>query len=183
VTTYAALLRAVNLGTHQRVTMADLVRMVTGLGYRNPRTLLASGNLVFEGESEAPRQVERRLEEGAKHDLGLETPILVRTAGELAQVLREEPFPKEIRDDPEHVLVVFLRDRPGPKAWADLRAAIQGPERLQAGGREAFLYYAGGIGHSKLTGAVIDRALGTVGTGRNWKTVRKIADAAGPARG
>ncbi len=175
MTTYIALLRAVNLGEHQRVGMAELRAVAEGLGYSKVRTLLASGNLVFTGTEEPGVRVERRLEQAAARSLGLETAFLVRTADELSACRAHNPFPSESERDPAHLVIVFLRDAPGPEAWRSLRAAVSGPEVVRGWQKHAFVYYAGGIGNSRLTGALIDRKLGTVGTGRNWNTVGKIA--------
>jgi len=178
LTTYIALLRAVNLGDQNRVSMADLRAMLEGLGYSNARTLLASGNLVFTGKEMEVSALERRLEGEAARRLGLRTPIIVRTLPEVSEALAHNPFPRESEQDPAHVVVVFLRDEPSEAGWASLRAAATGPEVVRGWGRHAYVYYAAGIGNSRLTGAVVDRKLGTVGTGRNWSTVTKIAAAA-----
>ena len=175
MTTYVAMLRAVNIGQHQRVGMAELRKFTEGLGYARVRTLLASGNLVFDGPLIPGPRVERRLEEGAERELGLRTPFLVRTAAEVADCIRHNPLPKAAAEDPGHLVVVFLRNEPAPAAWSSLAAAIRGPEVVRGWGKHAFIHYAGGIGTSRLTGAVIDRNLGTIGTGRNWNTVGKLA--------
>jgi uncharacterized protein (DUF1697 family) len=177
-TTYIALLRAVNLGDQKRVAMADLRALFEGLGYSNVRTLLASGNVVFTGKEMEVPGLERRLQGEAARRLGLQTPIIVRTAPELSESIAHNPFPRESEQDPAHVVVVFLRDAPSEAGWESLRAAATGPEVVRAWGRHAYVYYAAGIGNSRLTGALIDRQLGTVGTGRNWSTVTKIAAAA-----
>ena len=178
VTTYVGLLRAVNIGPHQRVGMEKLQRLAEGLGYRSVQTLLATGNLVFDGASESTEDVARRLEEGVARTFGLRTSVLVRTAAEISGVVSHNPFPEESRRDPAHLVVVFLRDEPTADRWDALRERVRGPEVVRAWGRHAFVHYAAGIGTSRLTAAVIDRSLETVGTGRNWNTVLKIATAA-----
>jgi len=56
-----------------------------------------------------------------------------------------------------------------------LKAAIRGPELVRAQGKQLYLIYPAGIGRSKLTAALIEKHLGTRGTGRNWNTVLKLA--------
>jgi uncharacterized protein (DUF1697 family) len=73
---------------------------------------------------------------------------------------------------------MFLKDAPGPEQVAALRAAIRGPERVNADGRQAYIVYPAGIGRSKLTAGLIEKHLATRGTGRNWNTVLKLADLA-----
>jgi uncharacterized protein (DUF1697 family) len=173
---YVALLRAVNLGDTARVSMEALRRCVQGAGFGSVRSLHASGNLVFSGAPAPTTVVERALEREVEHGLGLRTPILVRTAEEMTSVLEKNPFPREARTDPSHLVVVYLRAEPTEAHWKALRTAVHGPEVVRPEGRHAYIYYAAGIGQSRLTGAVIDRNLGTVGTGRNWNTSRRLAE-------
>ena len=70
--------------------------------------------------------------------------------------------------------MIFLRGAPAPKDVAALQAAIVGRETVRAAGRQAYIMYPDGQGESKLTLPKIEKALGTVGTGRNWNTVLKI---------
>jgi uncharacterized protein (DUF1697 family) len=59
----------------------------------------------------------------------------------------------------------------------ELQAAIRGPEMVRSVGRQLYVAYPEGIGRSRLTGSLIERRLGTRGTGRNWNTVVKLAAA------
>lgn len=181
VTTYAAFLRAVNVGGTGKVSMADLRGLLAGLGYADVRTILQSGNLVFRAKTGTTADLSKRLEKAARERLGLETDVLVRTAGELAQTLAGNPFPDEAERDPAHLVVMFLREAPANDAVAALRAAIAGPERVEARGAHLYAFYPAGIGESRLTNALIERKLGTRGTARNWNTVSKMAAAASGA--
>ncbi len=169
-----ALLRAVNLPGHQPVAMAGLRELPTGLGLADARTLLQSGNLVFRSAGRAPAQLETLLEAEAEKRLGLRTDFFVRTAKEWQALVAANPFPAEAQDDPGHLLVVFLKDAPTPAAVEALRAAIVGRERVEAVGRQAYFVYPDGVGRSRLTTALIEKKLGTRGTGRNWNTVLKL---------
>jgi uncharacterized protein (DUF1697 family) len=67
-----------------------------------------------------------------------------------------------------------LKGKPSTDRVAELAKAVPGRERVQASGRELYLYYPDGVGRSRLTGALIDRNIGLAGTGRNWNTALKI---------
>ena len=75
-----ALLRAVNLGPHNKVAMADLRGLLTRLGFEEPRSLLQSGNLVFRAARPAGASLERLLEMEAEKRLQLRTEFFVRSA-------------------------------------------------------------------------------------------------------
>jgi uncharacterized protein (DUF1697 family) len=169
-----ALLRAVNLAGANRVPMPELRATVEGLGFQAVRTLLASGNVVFAGRPQPDQTLESKLAAALKKRLGVATDFFVRTAREWKGIVDANPFPDEASDDPAHLLVLFMRDAPGAKRLAGLQAAIKGREQVRGAGRHAYLVYPDGIGRSKLTMAVIEKALETRGTARNWNTVLKL---------
>ena len=173
--TYLALLRAVNLLGHNRVSMADLRAMLEEMGFEEPRTLLQSGNVVFQAGRRSPPRLEAALEQEAAATLDVRTEFTVRTVEEWAEVIAKNPFRKEAKRDPSHLLVMFLKDAPGAAAAKELGAAIRGRETAAVRGRHAYLVYPDGVGRSKLTTALIERKLGTRGTARNWNTVLKLA--------
>jgi uncharacterized protein (DUF1697 family) len=172
---YAGLLRAINLGSHNKVSMADLKTLLSDLGMKNPQSILQSGNLVFESTTRATAALEKLLESSAAKTLGLETSFFVRTAAEWQQAIADNPFPNEARTDPGHTMLMCLKDAPAPASVKALQEAITGREVVKAKGRHAYFLYPDGIGTSKLTMTVIERKLGTTGTARNWNTVLKLA--------
>jgi uncharacterized protein (DUF1697 family) len=173
LTTHVALLRAVNVGGRKAV-MSDLRAWLAELGFEQPRSLLQSGNLVFRSEPTGAA-LETLLEREAVPRLGYATDVLVRTAEQWRALVRANPYPAMARDDPGHLIVMPLKAQPGAAELAALRASIQGPETVEAIGRELYVTYPGGIGPSRLTNTVIERRLGVRGTARNWNTVTKLA--------
>ena len=173
MTLCVALLRALNVGGSNRVTMAALREAVTALGFGQVRTLLQTGNIVF--DAQAADGLEAMLEAGLERSIGLKVAVCVRTAPEWWAALDDNPFPEAARDDPSHLLVMALKAVPEAGAEAALRSRIPGRERAALVGRQAYLVYPDGIGRSRLTPAVIERALGTRGTARNWNTCLSLA--------
>jgi uncharacterized protein (DUF1697 family) len=175
MTTYLALLRGVNVGGHKKVPMSELRDLCAKLGFRNARTILQSGNLIFECAARATAGLEGALEAALKKEIGVETQLIVRTTAEWRDAIDANPFTAEAESDPSHLLLMFLRDAPSANAMKALQAAIQGREIVRAKGRVAYLVYPDGIGRSKLTIDVIEKHLATRGTARNWNTVSKMA--------
>ena len=176
MTRYVALLRAVNLPGHNKVAMGDLRAWLEDLGFSNPRTLLQSGNVVFDAAMQSPERLEAKLEADAKKRLKIDTPFVVRTCDDLAQVIARNPFSREAASDPGHLLVVFAKTVLAAANVKTLEAAIVGRERVRADGRHLYVVYPDGVGRSRLTGALIDRKLGVAGTARNWNTVCKLKE-------
>ena len=175
MTTYVALLRAVNVVHHQRVEMAELRSAVEGMGYSGVETLLGSGNLVFVGPPQPTDEVEELLEREFTRRLKLTTDAFVRTAEEWAAIVAHNPFPKEAEGDPSHLLLYALRTVPNPPSWKALTIGISGPEVARGWDRHAYVVYPDGVGRSKVTLPFLEGRLGTRGTGRNWNTVLKLA--------
>jgi uncharacterized protein (DUF1697 family) len=175
VSVHIGLLRGVNVGGHAPVSMADLRELLAALGFRDARTLLQSGNVVFSGGPRDGAALERRLEGETLKRLGLSTVFLVRSAGEWADVVARNPFPDEAERDPGRLVVMFLKSAPTGPAVEALRAGVTGPEVIRSGARHLYITYPDGQGRSKLTGTSIEKKLGTAGTARNWNTILKLA--------
>jgi uncharacterized protein (DUF1697 family) len=171
---HVALLRAVNLGAHNSVAMADLRALLEHLGLREGRSLLQSGNLIFRSDVRKTVALEALLEAAAAKRLGLRTDFFVRSAAEVSAVLERNPFPAEATRDPGHLVVMFLKAAAADEDVQALRASITGREVVRADGRQAYIVYPDGIGNSRLTHALVERKLRTRGTARNWNTVTKL---------
>ena len=175
MTTYIALLRAINLAGINRVSMSELRDVAATLGLQDAQTLLQSGNLVFRSSVSSTEKLERLLEDAAAKQLKVSTDFFVRSADEWKSVIAANPFPAEATNDPGRLIVMALKDAPARGAVVALQGAIKGREVVRAKGREAFITYPDGQGRSKLTIALIEKKLGTRGTARNWNTVLKLA--------
>jgi uncharacterized protein (DUF1697 family) len=172
---HIALLRAINLAGLNKVGMADLKAMLAGLGFSDAQTLLQSGNVVFSGGSKTTAALEQTLERAAAKQLGVQTDFFVRTAKEWQAIIDANPFPREAENDPSHLLAVMTKDPLEQASVTALQQAIVGREVVRAKDRCLYVVYRDGIGRSKLTSALIEKKLGTRGTGRNWNTVVKLS--------
>jgi uncharacterized protein (DUF1697 family) len=174
MTVQIALLRAVNVGGSTTLSMARLRSMIQELGFE-AETLLQSGNVVLADTKLSGDALEKLLEAETAKRLGLSTDFFVRSATEWDALIKANPFKKEASDDPGHLVAMPLKHPVKASEVKALEAAIKGRERIAAKGRQLYITYPDGIGRSKLTIGVIEKALGTRGTGRNWNTVLKLA--------
>ena len=166
MTVHIALLRAVNLGSHKKVSMADLRAMVTDLGFENVQTLLQSGNVVFESKPTGAK-LEKLLEDAARKELNLDTEFIVRTAKDWDAIIAKNPFPKEAKSDPGRFVLFACKTAPA----ASMKVTGANREYLKVVGKNVYIVYPDGQGRSKLK-------VHTIGTARNWNTVLKLAAAA-----
>jgi uncharacterized protein (DUF1697 family) len=154
--------------------MSDLRELLAELGMRDVHTLLQSGNAVFHTDVRSAEQLERLIEDAAAARLHVQTDVMVRSHKDWKAIIARNPFPKQAKQDPGHLVVVPLKKSPAREAEGALQDAIAGRELVRVDGRCAYVVYPDGIGRSKLTSALIEKKLGTRGTGRNWNTVLKL---------
>lgn len=170
--THVALLRGINVGHAKRVAMADLRALVEDLGYREVRTLLNSGNVVFTAPGVAADKAAARIEKALDARLGVASRTLVLTAGEVAAIVAENPL-LEVADNPSRLLLAVLADPADRKRLEPLTEEDWTPDVLALGPRVAYLWLPEGMMASRLSEAV-GRALGDAVTTRNWSTVSKL---------
>ena len=141
----------------------------------NPRTFLQSGNVVFTSTSANTSSLERKLEIATEKRFGFCPTYTLRGQRELDSAIAGNPFPKEARSDPSHLVMLFPKTAVSAKTVTRLRTAIRGREVVAGEGRALYLYFPDGIGPSKLTPAIVEKTLGTPATMRNWNTVTKLS--------
>lgn len=167
-----ALLRGVNnIGATRRVSMADLRVLFEGLGFRDVRTLLNSGNVIFSVPNGARRDLLARIEKGLSAKLGVTSQVIVLSGRDVVAAVRASPF-SNVSTNPSHVLVVVPRRRADLGRLRPLLEEPWEPEALALGSRVAYLWCANGVAKSPLWAAV-DRALRRTGTVRNMATFTK----------
>jgi uncharacterized protein (DUF1697 family) len=171
---YVALLRGINVGAHNRISMPDLRELVTGTGADDVRTYVQSGNVVFRSSAKAAAAGEA-IEKAIKKELGLDVAVMVRTDKQLAKVIEGNPFPKQ--PDHKRLLVMFLGAKP-TAANAKQLAEAAGPEEFEVVGNEVYMHYPDGYGRSKLGGMWVEKKLAVPGTARNWRSVTTLAEMA-----
>ena len=172
MTCQVALLRGINVGTTKRIAMADLRAMMAALGYADVETLLQSGNIVYSTDETAERSA-GRIHKRLLDDLGMDIPVVVRTAAELAGVVKRNPLRKQATDLKLYH-VVFLSERPEPKLVKALEGEVVADELFVVDGREVFVWWPQGAHRARLTHAFLERRLKVTATARNWNTVQKL---------
>lgn len=160
---YIALLRAVNVGGTGKLPMTELKSMCAAEGFADVQTYIASGNVVFSSSLSATR-VKAALEKRLAAYAGRPVGVIVRTAAEMAAVLRSNPFPKA---PPNFTVAIFLDEAPPADTLASVRGRAD--EEIRLGKREIYVAYGAGMGRSKLK---IPAA--TKGTARNINTIARL---------
>ncbi len=170
--THIALLRGINVGKAKRIAMADLRKLVADLGHRHVRTLLNSGNVVFDAAHTGTEKLAREIEAAIAARFGFAVKVVVISAADFAAVVDENPL-RGIITNPSRFLVAFT-SRPATLAKAaPLTQQAWATDQLAIGPRAAYLWCGVGILESRLA-AAFARATGEAATMRNWATVMKL---------
>ena len=178
MTVMISLLRAVNLGGHNKIPMNQLRVLCESLKLRDVQTYIQSGNVVFRTGDHDPARLAARLEKAIEREFGFHVDVIVSTCSELRDAIAKNPFAKRRDIDPRKFLVTFLAGDPDPVAREKVSAIKADPEELRIDGRELYIYFANGLARPKLSWMAIAKTLKTSGTGRNWNTVVKLLEMA-----
>jgi uncharacterized protein (DUF1697 family) len=177
---YLALLRGINVGGRNKVAMADLRDLAAAVGLTDATTYIQSGNLVFSSAEAGTAELADLLEAEIASRLGVRPAVVVLSAGELKQVIGDNPFPHET--NPKCLHAVFRRDELGPDAIAAIAAAVQqardsgSHDEATVVGRALFVHTPDGFGRSDLAARLTSSKVQATGTARNWATVTKLME-------
>jgi uncharacterized protein (DUF1697 family) len=182
---YVALLRGINVGTAKRIAMADLRNIFTSLGYGNVRTLLQSGNVVFEGgtsavppagaSSDSSGQVDvaaaASVEDAVAAATGIRASTIVLSEQRFRAVLADNPFVDAA--DPSRMLISFCDVTPHDDLTARPSDAELAPEQIVFGDHGIYQWLPDGVLQTKLPARFLAQS-GVVSTARNLRTSNKI---------
>jgi uncharacterized protein (DUF1697 family) len=166
MTTYIALLRGINVGGNTPLPMAKLRDICIELGFKNVRTYIQSGNVLFESDLLEPKLI-NMLEKALHDQLGKHIPVMVRSAKDLETIISKNPFPNA---NPAQVGISFFSQ---PVLENYLKDFVNTePEEIVVSGREIYVHYPNGMGRSKLKLPKMQEQ----GTVRNINTVTKLVE-------
>jgi len=177
--TYVAFLRGINVGGHNLIKMADLVRIFTKAGCREVRTYIQSGNVIFSSALTDIDDLTRKLEAALKRDVGYHVPMILKTLPELKSIVRRDPFKKFATETDAVCFVVFFRGQVQPQLRFPLTSTTDNLDVLAAKDGAAFV-----IARRKKNGqcgfpnGFVEKQFGLPATTRNWSTLNKIIKAA-----
>jgi len=173
MTAVIALLRGVNVGGHNKIGMDSLRDICWSLKLRSPQTYIQSGNVVFGTTERDLGKLARRIEDYIEKAHSFRPSVMLRTDTEMRDVIARNPFASRKNIDPRKLVVSFLAEAPTAEIVKRLTEINVGTEELRASGRELYIYFPDGQGHSKLP-PMLERTVKIPATARNWNTVIKL---------
>jgi uncharacterized protein (DUF1697 family) len=173
MTSYVALLYSIGIGGGRRLVMSDWRSMMEGIGLKNPRTLIATGNAVFQSRGATIRELENRLESAFEQSFGRRVDTIVRTAASWQRLVAGNPFPQESSRDGSSVAVRLMREPLDESTSGSLESYATQGERLIIMNGDLWIHFVQEPNRSRLFGVLTSERLG-IGTIRNWNTVRRL---------
>ncbi len=178
---YIALLRGINVGGKNKIKMADLKQILINSGLQSVQTFIQSGNVLFES-TEEESGLKLKLEEEIQKAFQFPVPVILRTAGELEQLIRNKPFSNEqlaqaAAATESETFYVALFAAPIPEKDLEKLATVRsGKELFQAAGRDLYLLFDDSVRNSKMSGVL--QRMSRPPTIRNWNTLNKLLELA-----
>ena len=170
---YIALLRGVNVSGRNLLKMQELRKCLDKIGFKNTRTYVQSGNIIFQSEILSSVTLAQMISESISRDFGLEVPVLVKTLSEIIAAIEENPFLPDQAENPESLYLTLLERKP-EETQLEFIPDQSGPDRFIIINDRIYLYCPGGYGKTKFTNTFFEKKLKTIATTRNWNTLLQL---------
>lgn len=174
---YVALLRAINVSGQKIIKMEDLRRIMEMPGIKNISTFIQSGNVLFDSAEKDTEKLRIKIEKKLLKDLGYEVETFVRSADEMAAVVKNNPFAETTSAHKTAVYVSFLSAAPTKQQVKNIEAASFDMEQYRVIGRELYCWMIKDMGHKEIfSNKLMEKKLGVTATTRNITSVTKLVD-------
>lgn len=172
---YVALLRGINVGGNKKVPMADLKKALEALKYKDVKTLLASGNVVFDAPEKDPKKVIATLEKKLEATFGFTIPVILRTHEHLQKLNKANPFKGIQVTDNTRLYVSFLSEKPATKLKIPYTSPDGNYRILLAADSEVISVLEVTPDHGTIDAmSILEKEFGKKITTRNWNTIQKL---------
>lgn len=176
MTTYIALLRAINVGGHRKIKMKDLRGMFNSMGFKNVKTYIQSGNVIFSTSETDMEKLAGFIETEIESRFGHDVPVMIRTQRQFEKLILRNPFEGREKD-PFRLYVTFFRETPPDEKQNELMDLSSDTEIFEFTDGELFSLINKKSGKKEMfSNNFVEKVCGISGTSRNWNSVNKILD-------
>ena len=173
---YIALLRGINVGGQKRMKMDALKNAFQEMSFKNVKTYVQSGNVIFDYEPRAIRNLSSEIEEKINETFGFSVKVVVRSEDELISIINNNPYIKEDNIELDKLHVTLFLDIPDSGRVSSLDIKKEENEKFLINSQEVYIYCPNGYGNTKLNNAMFERKLKVAATTRNWKTMNNLLE-------
>jgi uncharacterized protein (DUF1697 family) len=172
---YISLLRGINVGGQNKISMEDLRKIYESLGLKSVKTYIQSGNVIFQYSNTSTTKLANKIESKIKQYFKLDVAVLILTKNEFHMVIENNPFHNE---DQNKIHTTFISSCPTDIPIDDMNKIKDRSELFSIIDKQIYLFCPNGYGKSKLSNMFFERKLKVIATTRNWKTVSALYDIA-----
>jgi uncharacterized protein (DUF1697 family) len=176
MSTFVSMLRGINVGSQKKIKMDELVTLYKLLGFKNVRTYMQSGNVIFNAMDTDAKKLSSTIQEKIEQVFKFSVAVLLRKPSELRQIITLNPFLQE--KDIDKLYVTFLSDTPSESNLNRIREVQGDKDKFVALNREVYLYCPNGYGRTKFSNDFFEKKLGVNATTRNWRTIKTLLEVA-----
>lgn len=173
---YIALLRGINVGSKNRIKMADLKMLLESMDFKNVKTYLQSGNIIFDSNSSDVFKIAEDIKTNINKSFGFSIKVIIRTKDELENIVNNNPFIKNSHIQIDKLHITFLQDIFDKGNFSDLYAYKNENEKFRIIRSEIYLYLPEGYARTRLTNNFLENKLKAIATTRSWKTIVKLME-------
>ena len=172
--TYIAILRGINVSGHKIIKMDALAKMFESLNFKNVKTYIHSGNVVFQDKSTDPEKLHERIAKCILDEFDFVVPVIVKSKDEFLKIAKNNPFMRRKGIDVTKLHVTFLTTEPSKAEVDKIKNLEFGSDEFSIAGKCIYLYCPKTYGDSKLSNSFFEKKLQVTATTRNWKTVNEL---------
>ena len=173
---YLALFRGINVSGKKIIKMEDLRKLMDAEGYKNVKTYIQSGNVIFESDETSKSKIAAAIESMIEKQYGFEVVIFVIDMNDVNRAVANNPFAKkgELEEGTKKLYVTFLSEKPSIENIEKLEQSSIGEDIIEL--RDDILYFKliSKASETKLSNNLIESKLKVSATTRNWNTTLKL---------
>jgi uncharacterized protein (DUF1697 family) len=157
------------------IKMDALRALYEKIGFKQVKTYIQSGNVVFQTNKTNSKSLEKKIAESITGNFGFDVPVMVKEAEEIYEILKNNSFINKRKEDVSKLHVTFLSDKPAKAAADKLKEGNYGADEFIIADKNVYLFCPGGYGNTKLSNTFFENKLKLTATTRNWKTINELA--------
>jgi uncharacterized protein (DUF1697 family) len=177
--TYISLLRGINVGGKKPIKMKLLKGVFENIGFKNVRTYIQSGNVIFQSKETKNKKLEMIISEGLFKSFGFEVPLVILKKNELEIISENNIFILNRNEDISKLAVTFLSSEPDNQIIKSIEKNKFLPDEFFFAVKWIYLFCPNGFGSTKLNNSFFENKCKVIATTRNWKTILELSKICG----
>lgn len=172
---YISVLRGINVSGHNLIGMQVLRECYTSLGFKNVKTYIQSGNVVFQYRQIKPILLEEKIQQTILNQFGFEVPVIILSVDALQHIIKHNPFIDQVAG---HLYITLLQRKPAIENMQSIQPEKFLPDTFFISDKAVYIYCPNGYGRTKINNTFFEKKLKVMATTRNWKTINKLLEMA-----